>query len=131
MIIQCMTCAMARHMIGAYVHILQFGELNDTHGVVVDTYYDSDTNNMICQVRQADKIHEIPAIMCVPYFPIGSHVRILGGTYIHMKAVVTACRFNGESYEHRVRIPKSEFGTAPFAHTIHIDIETSKLKLFE
>jgi hypothetical protein len=119
-------------MIGSYVHILQFGELNDTTGRVVDTYYDSNTNNMICKVRcTSGKIHEIPASMCIPYFPVGSEVRITGGMYIHMKGVVTACRFNGDTYDHRLRIPKSEFGITSFAHDIHVDIETSKLKLSE
>ncbi len=131
LIIQVMKPKMSRHMIGSYVHITQFGELYDAQGIVVDTYYDSNTNNMICKVRVDGKTTDIPATMCVPYFPIGSSVRITGGMYTHRKAVVTACRFNGESYDHRVRIAKSEFGAADFAHDIHIDIETSKLKRFE
>jgi len=114
---------MARNMLGASVHILQHGEFNNTHGVLVDTHYDNDTNNMIYKVRlSAEKTLSVPAVMAAVYYPVGANVRILCGTYINHKATVTAARFDGDSYSQRVRI-----SSQGFPHDIHIDIPVSHI----
>jgi hypothetical protein len=116
---------MARAMLGTSVHILQYGELNNTHGVLVNTHYDNDTNNMIYKVRmQCGKLLDVPAVMAALYFPVNTNVRILCGTYINHKATVTAARFDGDSYSQRVRISSPEF-----PHDIHIDIPVTHLTL--
>jgi hypothetical protein len=114
---------MARNMHGASVHILQHGEFNDTHGVLVNSYYDENTHNMIYKVRmQSGKLLDVPAVMAALYFPVNTNVRILCGTYINHKATVTATRFDGDSYSQRVRI-----SSPAFPHDIHIDIPVSHI----
>ena len=117
---------MARTKLGASVHILQHGEFNNTHGVLVNTDYDNDTNNMIYKVRMsAQKTLSVPAIMCALYYPVGSTVRIVCGTYINHKATVTAARFDGDSYNQRVCISSPEF-----PHAIHIDVPVTHITLY-
>jgi hypothetical protein len=110
-------------MHGASVHILQHGEFNNTHGVLVNSYYDDSTYNMIYKVRlQGGGMLDVAAIMCTLFYPVGSTVRIICGTYINYKATVTVARFDGDSYNQRVRI-----SSPGFPHDIHIDIPVSHL----
>ena len=116
---------MARAMHGASVHILQQGEFNNTHGVLVNSYYDESTHNMIYKVRlQGGKVLDIPAVMGAVYYPVGTKVRILCGMYINHKATVTAARFDGDSYNQRVCI-----SSPAFPHDIHVDIPVSHISL--
>jgi hypothetical protein len=116
---------MARNMHGASVHILQHGEFNNTHGVLVNSYYDDDTNNMIYKVRLPNgKLMDVPVVMCAVYYPVGSKVRILCGTYINYKASVTAARFDGDSYNQRVCI-----SSPAFPHDIHVNMPVSHISL--
>jgi len=116
---------MARNMHGASVHLLQHGEFNNAHGVLVDSYYDNDTNNMIYKVRLPDgKLIDVPAVMCAIYYPVGTKVRILCGIYTNYKATVTATRFDDDTYNHRVCI-----SSPTFPHTIHVDMSVSYLTL--